>query len=225
MSTILKCHSVCLQFSPAFQLQKDQYVLRDISFQIMSGESIGIIGKNGAGKSTLIRLLAGIYLPTSGFVERSTKATAMFDLNHYFHPNLSGFENIINTFKFLGFSGAELKSLAFDAISLSGLEEKIHYPYRNYSTGMRLRLGFSVAASGKPSLLLLDEWIGSGDIDFRNVVSRRMRELIELSSGLVICSHNTNLIKSLCSKVLVLEKGQCVFFGDVDKGIEYYERQ
>ena len=225
MSNILNCQNVCLQFSPAFRLNKDQYILRDISFQMKSGEAIGIIGRNGAGKSSLLKLLAGIYLPTSGFVQKKVKATPMFDLNHYFHPNLTGIENIKNTFKFLGFPREQLESLTIDAISLSGLEKKIHDVYRNYSTGMKLRLGFSVAASGNPSLLLLDEWIGSGDIDFRKVVSRRMHELVGLSSGLVICSHNTNLIKSLCTRVLVLDKGECVFIGDVNNGIEFYEKQ
>lgn len=108
--------------------------------------------------------------------------------------------------------------------TLSMSAPKINDVYRNYSTGMRLRLGFSVAASGNPSLLLLDEWVGSRDIEFRNVISRRMHELIELSSGLVIYSHNTDLIKSLCKRVLVLENGECVFSGDVNKGIEFYER-
>ena len=225
MSVILSCKNVSLQFTPKFKVLGDRYCLRNITFEIRAGEALGVIGKNGAGKSTLLRLLAGIYAPTNGFIKRTTSVTPLFDLNHYFHPNLTGIENIKNTLRFNGYLGSNLEALTREAILLSGLDEKINETYGNYSTGMRLRLGFSVTACRTPSLLLMDEWIGSGDLDFRKVISTKMHDLIDASSGLVITSHNIDLIRSLCSRVLVIEEGGCVFLGDVHKGIKIYERQ
>ena len=225
MDTILSCQNVSLQFTPKFKFLVDQYSIRNITFELRAGEALGVIGKNGAGKSTFLKILAGIYVPTHGIIERKTGVTALFDLNHHFHANLTGLENIKNTLRFNGYSSSDIKFFTQEAILLSGLGEKVNEKYGNYSTGMRLRLGFSVATCRTPSLLLMDEWIGSGDLDFKKVVSEKMRELIDTSSGLVITSHNIDLIRSLCSKVLVLKEGVCIFLGDVHKGIEIYEQQ
>lgn len=225
MSIILTCKNVSLKFTPGFNSLVYDYSVRDVTFELRTGEVLGILGNNGAGKSTLLRLLAGIYSPTHGSIQRKTNVTAMFDLNHHFHPNLTGQENIKNTLRLYGYIGQDLNTLTREAILLSGLGKKINDFYRNYSTGMRLRLGFCCAASRRPSILLMDEWIGSGDLNFRKVILKKMNELINLSSALVITSHNKNLIKSLCNRVLVLKNGSCIFDGNVDKGIKFYERQ
>lgn len=224
MSVILSCKNVSLQFTPGFKYPDAEYSIRDVSFELSAYESLGIIGSNGAGKSTLLRLLAGVYSPTNGSIECKKNVTAMFDLNHHFHPNLTGYENIKNVLRYYGYVGQDLKVLIKEVILLSGLGKKINDLYRNYSTGMRLRLGFCCATCRRPSILLMDEWIGSGDLNFRNVILKKMNELIDSSSGLIITSHNKNLIKSLCSRVLVLKNGSCIFDGDVDKGILLYEQ-
>lgn len=198
-------------------------ILDDISFNLEPGMRIGLIGANGAGKSTLLRLLAGIYAPTSGTLQVNGTAKGLFDISMGMNQDATGLENIYMRGLQMGMDLEEVKELVPEVISFSELEDYMEQPFNTYSSGMKLRLAVSISTMISPEILLLDEWIGTGDARFRIKVQKRMNSLVEQSGGVVIASHNNNLLKRLCSHGIVLQKGCCAFIGDVETALEYYQ--
>ena len=199
-------------------------ILDDVSFQLNPGERLGLIGANGSGKSTLLRMLAGIYQPTTGELIVNGSAKGIFDISLGMNAEATGLENIYMRGLQMGLKLAEIKALVPGIVGFAELEEAIDNPYNTYSSGMRLRLAFSVSTMVDPDILLLDEWIGAGDARFRDRVKVRMDAIVEKSRGLVLASHNTGLMKSLCSHGLLLSKGKMVFLGDLDEALECYAK-
>lgn len=198
-------------------------ILDGISFTLQPGERLGLIGLNGAGKSTLLRVLAGIYKPTSGELSVNGIAKGLFDISLGMNLEATGLENIYIRGLQMGLKLIEIKALVPEIVGFAELEEAIDNPLNTFSTGMRMRLAFSISTMTEPDILLLDEWIGAGDARFREKVKARMDALIENSHGLVLASHNIALMKSLCTRGLVLSKGKMVFCGDLDEALECYK--
>jgi len=200
-------------------------ILDGITLTLNPGENLGLIGSNGAGKSTLLRVLAGIYLPTSGEVIVNGIAKGLFDISLGMNPEATGLENIYMRGLQMGMTKRQVKDLVPKVIEFAELEDAINNPLGTYSTGMRLRLAFSVSTMVEPDILLLDEWIGAGDAGFRDKVKARMDGLVSKSRGMVLASHNTVLMKSLCTHGLVLSKGKTVFIGELEEALDVYENQ
>ena len=181
--------------------------LTDITLDIVSGDRIGIIGHNGAGKSTLLRLLSGIYEPTSGSITRSGTVASLVDISLGIDPESTGRENIFVRGKLLGLSKKEISTKIDEIVDFSELGNYINLPVRTYSSGMLLRLAFSVSTSITADILIMDEWLSVGDEAFSERASNRLKFLVDESEILVIASHTQSLIESTCNKVVWLDKG------------------
>jgi len=200
-------------------------LLEDISFTLQPGERLGLIGENGAGKSTLLRLLAGIYAPSSGALRVNGEAKGLFDISLGMHPEATGLENIYMRGLQIGLGLQAIRRLIPNVMAFSELNENIDKPLATYSTGMRLRLAIAVSTMIEPDILLLDEWIGAGDARFNVKVKDRMMSLVKGSRGLVLATHNTGLMKSLCTHGLVLDKGRLAFYGTLTDAQKFYSSE
>lgn len=199
------------------------WALRDISLSIYKGQSFGLIGPNGAGKTTLLKILTRITRLTSGTVTINGNVSALIELGAGFHPDLTGRENIKLNGAILGMSREEI-TRSFDAIvEFSGLEKFIDTPVKRYSTGMYVRLGFSIAAHVDPDVLLVDEVLAVGDADFRQKCAKRIGELRNKGTTIVFVSHNLWLVKSVCDRAAFIANGQIQYDGDTIASIKAYE--
>lgn len=198
------------------------WALRDVSFELQRGDSLGIIGPNGSGKSTTLKLLSRILKPDSGSVQVVGRYGALIELGAGFHPDLTGRENIYLNGTILGMKRAEIAK-KFDAIvAFAELEEFLDTPVKRYSSGMYARLGFSVAAHVDPEVLIVDEVLSVGDYHFQEKCFARMREFTRNGTTLIFVSHNLTAVGSLCKSALLLNKGVPVFQGDVQGAIQKY---
>lgn len=201
---------------------RDQQVLRDISFPIYPGETVGIIGRNGAGKTSLLKLIAGILSPDSGEIRRRTKHVSMLTHQLGFHPHLSGSENAIYSAMLQGMSAREIRRRMPEVIEFAGLEEAIDEPLSSYSSGMRARLGFSVSLLLDPDVLLIDEALGVGDHEFKERSTHAMRERMRSDKTVVVVSHDPFTIKELCDRAVWIENTRVVMQDAPEKVIMAY---
>ncbi len=199
--------------------------LQDINLTIGSGERVALLGHNGAGKTTMLRAMAGIYAPTSGSVSVSGRRMPLFDLGLGLDEDATGYENILLRGMLIGLKRAYIEDNIADIANFSGLGDFLDLPIRTYSSGMVLRLLFSIATSIEADILLMDEWLGSGDRDFLAKADHRLHELIDRSHILIFASHNLELLESLCNRGLVLEGGRIVFDGAVKEAVAVYSKQ
>lgn len=200
----------------------DFYAIKNLSLTIQGGERLGIIGLNGAGKSTLLKMIVGIYPPQSGRLKISGRVTPMIEIGTGFDVELSGRENIYVNGGILGYSRQEMKLREKSIIEFSELEEFIDLPVKYYSTGMYGRLAFSIATMIDPEILLIDEIFSAGDAHFVKKGTRRMLELFKSSQIVVYVSHSLDQIRELCTRVIVLNKGEIVNEGKPIEMVEYY---
>lgn len=198
------------------------WALRDVSLEVARGGSLGIIGDNGAGKSTLLRLLAGDLSPSEGTLERAGRTSAMLSLGAGFHPDLSGRDNIAIGCAVLGLSPRETEAVTPAIIAFSELEEFIDRPVRTYSSGMQLRLGFSVATAVEPELLIVDEHLSVGDQHFRHKCMRRILALRERGCTLVFCSHDLHAVREVCEHALWLREGSPALLATTPAVVDAY---
>lgn len=198
----------------------DVRILNDISLEINNGDRVGIIGKNGAGKSSLLRLINGVYSPTSGKINISGSVNSLIDISLGIDQDLTGLENIYMRSYLLGLSKKEIKKKLDDIINFTELEDYIHMPLRTYSSGMQMRLAFAVSTILNCEILLMDEWLSVGDETFQSKAINKLNELINNSNILIVASHSKELIKSICNKVILLENGKIKLFDNVDNVIE-----
>ena len=205
-------------------LEGGQYVwaLKNINFDVKEGEVIGIIGKNGAGKSTLLKLLSRVTGPTTGKIFHNGRIASLLEVGTGFHPELTGKENIFLNGAILGMKKHEIVSKLNDIIEFSGCAKYLDTPVKRYSSGMKVRLGFAVAAFLEPEILVVDEVLAVGDAEFQKKCIGKMKNVSETGRTILFVSHNMVSVRNLCSKVIVLDKGKIVFRGDVDEGIDYY---
>ncbi len=199
--------------------------LNELSFNAQKGEIIGVIGPNGAGKSTLLKTLSRITAPTSGTVKLRGKVSSLLDVGVGFHMELSGRENIYLNGVILGMSRKEIDEKLKEIIDFSGLTEFIDQPVKQYSTGMFVRLGFSIAVHLDTDILILDEVLSVGDLDFQQKSLRKMRELLTSKNiTIIVVSHDLVLLEQLCHKILFLAHGKKIAFGQPKEVIEQYRQ-
>lgn len=200
-------------------------LLDDISFDLYRGDRLGIIGPNGAGKSTLLRVLAGIYQLTAGDLKVNGTAKGLFDISLGMNHDATGLENIYLRGLQMNLPMKQVKKLVPEVVAFAELGDALDKPFNTYSTGMRLRLAFSISTMIDPDILLLDEWIGTGDAYFKNKVAKRMDTLVQQSNALVLATHSVGLMKDLCTHGLVLGKGKMNFYGEIDDALAFYNEQ
>ncbi len=198
------------------------WALKDISFSLDKGDRLGILGLNGAGKSTLLKVIAGVYDPTEGSVKRRGKIAPLLELGAGFDPQYTGAENIYLYGSVLGFSHSFLESKYDEIVEFSELGKFIDVPLKNYSSGMRSRLGFSIATIIKPEILILDEVLSVGDAKFRKKSEQKIRDMFEDGATVLFVSHSVEQVQRLCNKAIILEHGKIIASGDVDEVAEVY---
>ncbi|TGL57574.1 ABC transporter ATP-binding protein [Leptospira sarikeiensis] len=196
--------------------------LDGISFSAEKGQVIGIIGRNGAGKSTLLKLLTGVSKPDSGKLEKKGTVRSILELGVGFNPELSGEENLYYNGLVWGLDPEELAKSSEEIFQFSGLSEFRKSPLKNYSSGMTMRLGFALATAKRPDILIVDEALAVGDASFQQKSLNRFRKFSEEGTLTLIVSHDLELLKSVCTRLLVLEKGKLVFDGDPIDGFRKY---
>ncbi len=202
----------------------DKYwALKDVSFSLYQGETLGVIGRNGVGKSSLLRVLAGIVKPDSGTLIRGEQTASLLSLQAGFIPQVSGRMNILLGGMLLGLSKKEVLSKMDEIIAFSGLNEFIDVPFSTYSSGMRARLGFSIAYQCDPDIILIDEVMGVGDKDFRKVSSNVMKDRIHSDRTVVIVSHSIPLLRELCDRVVWIEEGMTKGEGEAALILDQYQ--
>lgn len=200
------------------------YALRSINLQIFQGERIGIIGQNGAGKSTLLKIISGVLKPTEGEVKVRGNIAPLLELGAGFDLELSGAENIYLNGAILGKSKEYLKEKYDEIIEYADLGEFINMPVKNYSSGMRARLGFSIATQVDPDILIVDEILGVGDEKFRKKSSEKMLDMIKSGKTVILVSHNLSLIEQLSNKVVWLHKGRIMEIGEPKEVCTNYKK-
>ena len=205
------------------RLRKDEFwAVSEMNFQLRRGESLGLIGHNGAGKSTMLKMLNGLIRPDKGSITVHGKVGALIELGAGFNPILTGRENVYINGQLLGFSKKEIDSKLDDIIAFAEIHEFIDMPVQNYSSGMKVRLGFAVAAQLEPDVLTVDEVLAVGDMGFRMKCYARLDQLAS-STAVIFVSHSMPQVSRLCTHVMLMSKGTCQYYGnDVGKGIEQY---
>ncbi|MFH1102671.1 MAG: ABC transporter ATP-binding protein [Pseudomonadota bacterium] len=197
--------------------------LEDINIEVRKGESIGIIGRNGSGKSTLLQLICGILKPSDGSIAVNGRVSALLELGAGFNPEFTGLQNIFLNSSILGLSREDTEKRLDRVISFADIGDFIQQPVKTYSTGMYVRLAFSIAVHIDPEILIIDEALAVGDIFFRQKCIQHMQEIM-MGCTKVIVSHDMQSVAKLCERVMVLDRGKMVFDGSPLKGIEYYTR-
>lgn len=217
----------CFRKSTANQssIKNSSYrALNNINLHIKKGDHIGLLGKNGAGKSTLLRVLAQIYKPNAGDITINGKISSLFDVSSGMNIESTGYENIAHLALMRRIPQKNIQHIIKDIETFTELGDFLHSPVKIYSTGMLLKLAFAVATSTPSEIILIDEIIGAGDVHFMEKATQRLGNMIEKSHILVLASHSNDIIRRFCNKVIVLDRGQILFFGDVEKGIDFYTR-
>lgn len=198
------------------------WAIKDISFEVKRGECLGLIGHNGAGKSTLLKMLNGLISPDEGTIVMKGKIGALIELGAGFNPILTGRENIYNNAAVIGFSKKEIDEKLEDIIAFSELQEFIDMPVQNYSSGMKVRLGFAIAAQMEPDILIIDEVLAVGDLGFRVKCMNRINEILK-NTAVIFVSHAMSQVTTICNKAMLLEHGNNDFYGDnVGLAVEKY---
>ncbi len=217
-------HSAANSASSSYPKKEDFWALKDVSFDIRQGEVVGIIGRNGAGKSTLLRILSRITEPTEGRARIRGRLASLLEVGTGFHPELTGRENIYLNGSILGMTRAEIRKRFDEIVAFAEIEQFLDTPVKRYSSGMYVRLAFSVAAHLEPEILLVDEVLAVGDVGFQRKSMDYMKKLARSGNTILMVSHNLFAVKAMCRRVLVLSSGRCQFDGLPAEGIELYEK-
>lgn len=200
------------------------WALRDVEFEVQQGEVLGIIGHNGAGKSTLLKILSRITEPSSGEVRLRGRVSALLEVGTGFHPELTGRENIFMNGTILGMTRREIDAKLDEIVDFSGVEKYIDTPVKFYSSGMKVRLGFAVAAHLEPEILIIDEVLAVGDAEFQKKCLGKMKDVSGQGRTVLFVSHNMSAVKGLCPKTIVLKNGQVVYSDETQKAISFYQK-
>jgi len=197
--------------------------LQNINIQISPGERIGLVGHNGAGKTTLLRILSGIYQPTSGDAYIQGDCVSLINIGLGIDPEATGRENILLRGVMMGMTPSEILKISNEIVDFTGLGEFIDLPFRTYSTGMQLRLAFAVSTAVKPQILVMDEWLSTGDEEFKERADRRMAEVVSSAEILILASHSRELLLANCTRLIWLEHGRIRMDGNpTEVAIQYF---
>lgn len=197
----------------------------NISFEVNSGERLGIVGHNGAGKTTLLRVLAGIYAPTQGTVAVEGTIASLLESSFGLNTDCTGKENIRLLLTYRGFHPRDIAQMSPQIEEFTELGTYLDLPVRTYSSGMLARLGFAIATSYEPEVLLMDEWLGAGDESFLVKASKRIDDFVDRANIVVLASHSRDLIKKVCNKAISLEQGRIIASGTPDEVFEQIDER
>ncbi len=200
----------------------DFEAVKNASFEVFHGEMVGILGHNGSGKSTLLKIIAGVYKPTSGAVDVSGTIAPLLELGAGFHPELTGRENITLNGLLLGYSKREIRGREEKIIEFAEIGDFIDAPVKQYSSGMYTRLAFSVATEVNPDILVMDEILAVGDIQFQKKCFDRLQRFREMGKTILLVTHSVSQVLDYCDRSLVMDRGQIVFDGDPRGAVERY---
>ena len=202
---------------------EDFWALNDVNFTINRGDKVGIIGRNGAGKSTLLKVLSRITEPTTGKIHINGRIASLLEVGTGFHPELTGRENIYLNGAILGMNRKEIKAKFDEIVAFAEVDKFLDTPVKRYSSGMYVRLAFSVAAHLEPEILVIDEVLAVGDVEFQKKCLGKMGEVSKEGRTILFVSHNMNAIEQLCNKGILLSQGKCKYFDSIAKAIDSYE--
>ena len=204
-------------------LRKTEFwALDNISFDLRNGEGLGLLGANGSGKSTLLRVINGIFPPDNGIVKIRGRVGGLISIGVGFHPHMTGRENIYLNGTILGMTKKEIDYKFKSIVEFSEIGDFLDTPVNAYSSGMRVRLGFAIAINSEPDVLLIDEVLAVGDVSFRNKCLRKLHTIRESGKAIIFVSHTLRYMKDLSQKILLLDKGKTVFYGDKDEALSKY---
>jgi lipopolysaccharide transport system ATP-binding protein len=196
--------------------------LNNISFKLTDGDRLGLMGHNGSGKTSLLKVLAGIYHPSNGTIDIEGRVSSMIEIGHGVEMESNAVDNIRILSAMRLIPSSRMKALIPEILDFADLGAYAYLPLKTYSSGMLMRLLFAVATSFEPDVLLLDEWLGAGDAGFVDRATKRMSNLVDSAKIVVLASHSEGLIRSVCNKLCVLEHGNIVYYGELDR---YFEQQ
>ena len=202
---------------------KPFFALTDVSFCVREGESVAIVGRNGAGKSTLLGLAAGLTTPNEGRVTRTGRVGALLELGSGFHPDLTGAENLVLDAALLGLSRRKTMDRFDSIVEFSGIGEFINEPLRTYSSGMIMRLAFSISVQADPDILLIDEILAVGDASFQEKCRQTLDNFIQAGKALLFVSHSAAVVREMCKRAIWLDHGAVMMDGDVSDVLDAYE--
>jgi ABC-type polysaccharide/polyol phosphate transport system ATPase subunit len=225
MTVVMRLEDVTLEYPVPRQYRKEDIQpsgVRDISLEVNQGEVLGIIGRNGSGKSTLLKMMAGVFPPDAGTISTRGSVSLLAGVGVGFHKELTGRENAYLYGALMGRTTEQIDGLIQEIQSFAELDHHFDRPIRTYSSGMKSRLGISVATAFKPDLLLIDEVLGVGDASFRKKSEKRVKDMIAESGTVVIVSHSLGMLKSICNRIIVLDSGAVLHEGDVELGLDLY---
>jgi len=222
----LKARFLGLLHASHRQTVEEFWAIKNVSLSITRGETVALVGRNGSGKSTLLKLIAAIYKPTCGriLVIPGLRIASLIELGVGFHPELTGRENVFLNASIHGLTTPEIAAIYDAIVSYSGLGHFIDVPLKNYSSGMHMRLGFSIAAHLEPDVLLLDEIFAVGDADFQDRCIHTLRAFADEGKTIIFVSHAPGAVRAICRRVCVLEQGELIFDGEVEAGLSRYAR-
>src|SRR5471032_1324184 len=209
-----------IPFSPIRHRQ--HWVLQDVEFEIAPGEAVGIVGANGAGKSTLLKMITGTTQPTSGKIELEGRVAALLELGMGFHPDFTGRQNAFMAGQLIGLSVSEISTLMPEIEAFADIGEAIDHPVRTYSSGMQMRLAFSVATARRPDILIVDEALSVGDAYFQHKSLERIRSFLKAGTTLLIVSHDRGAIQSICDSAILLDRGRMAMHDKPEAVMDYY---
>lgn len=205
-------------------IHEDFWALRNISFEVPTGTTFGLVGGNGSGKSTLLKCLAKIYYPNEGTISHNGKMASLLEVGSGFHPELTGRENIYLNGSILGMTKKDIDKKFESIVEFSGVQEFIDQPVKNYSSGMYVRLGFSVAIHVDPEILIVDEVLAVGDAEFQAKCINKFHEFRTQGKTVIFVSHSMQLVKDLCDQAVWLQNGQMRLVGEAAVTIDAYEK-
>ena len=215
-------HRFARWFGLSMKPAEETWVLRHINFDIQVGEAIGLIGQNGAGKSTLLKMITGTMRPTEGQLQVNGRIAAILELGMGFNPDLSGRQNVHHTAGLMGFTAEQINEAMPDIEAFAEIGDYFDEPVRIYSSGMQMRVAFSVATAWRPETLIVDEALSVGDTYFQHKSFDRIRKFREQGTSLIIVSHDRNAIQTLCDRAILLEKGSIVKDGTPEEVFDFY---
>ena len=200
------------------------WALKNVSFSVEKGDRVGILGLNGAGNSTLLKVISGVFKPTEGHVDKHGKMVPLLELGAGFDPQYTGKENIYLYGAMLGYTKKFIDSKYDEIVEFSELQKFMDVPVKNYSSGMKSRLGFSIATVVEPKILILDEVLSVGDAKFRKKSEKKIMSMFDSGVTVLFVSHSLEQVQRLCNKAMILEKGKLIAYGDIDPISEQYSK-
>ncbi|MEP4149539.1 MAG: ABC transporter ATP-binding protein [Halioglobus sp.] len=215
-------HRFARWFGMSVKPASEQWVLRDINFDINSGEAIGIVGQNGAGKSTLLKLITGTLQPTEGLININGRIAAILELGMGFSPELTGRQNVYHAAGLMGFTARQIEDVMSEIEAFAEIGDYFDKPVRIYSTGMQVRVAFAIATAYRPEILIVDEALSVGDTYFQHKSFQRIRDFQDLGTTLIIVSHDRNAIQALCGRAMLLDSGRVIRDGSPEEIFDFY---